>query len=104
MWNNSYRTPTECWEKTSDLPKGKKLPMYLGRAKEKRKTETKEKGQDPHQWAGAVKVERFPHTRMALHGQRLQVAERGSFGAMEENAAAKVRRAKRRDSRTEDRC
>ena len=34
-WNNSYRTPTESWQKTSDLPKGKKLPTYLGRAKEK---------------------------------------------------------------------
>ena len=22
MWNNSYRTPTECWQKTSDFPKG----------------------------------------------------------------------------------
>ena len=42
MWNNSYRTPTECWQKTSDFPKGKKHPTYLGRAKEKRKkTETK---------------------------------------------------------------
>ena len=39
-WNNSYRTPTECWQKTSDFPKGKKLPTYLGREKEK--TETKE--------------------------------------------------------------
>ena len=29
MWNNSYRTPTECWQKTSDFPKGKKLPTYL---------------------------------------------------------------------------
>ena len=37
MWNNSYRTPTERWQKTSDFPKGKKLPMYLSRAKEKRK-------------------------------------------------------------------
>ena len=37
MWNNPYRTPTECWQKTSDLPKGKKLPTYPGRAKEKRK-------------------------------------------------------------------
>ena len=37
MWNNSYRTPTECWQKTSDLPKGKKLPMYLGKAKGKKK-------------------------------------------------------------------
>ena len=35
MWNNSYRTPTEHWQKTSDLPKGKKLPTYLGRAKTK---------------------------------------------------------------------
>ena len=40
MWNSSYRTPTEHWQKTSDLPKGKKLPTYLGREKEK--TETKE--------------------------------------------------------------
>ena len=29
MWNNSYRTPIECWQKTSDFPKGKKLPTYL---------------------------------------------------------------------------
>ena len=35
MWNNSYRTPTELWQKMSDLLKGKKLPTYLGRAKEK---------------------------------------------------------------------
>ena len=39
---NSYRTPTECWQKTSDFPKDKKLPKYLGRATEKRKNETKE--------------------------------------------------------------
>ena len=42
MWNNSYRTPTERWQKSSDLPKGKKLPTYLGRAKEKRKNRDKE--------------------------------------------------------------
>ena len=42
MWNNSYRTPIERWQKT-EFPKGEKLPNYLGRAKEKRKkTETKE--------------------------------------------------------------
>ena len=37
MWNNSYRTPTERWQKTSNLPQGKKLPTYLCRAKEKRR-------------------------------------------------------------------
>ena len=42
MWNNSYRTATERWQKTSDFPKGKKLLMYLGRQKKKEKTETKE--------------------------------------------------------------
>ena len=40
MWNNSYRTPTERWQ-NSDLPKGKKLPTYLGGAKEKRKNRNK---------------------------------------------------------------
>ena len=30
MWNNPYRTPTECWQETSDLPKGKKLPHVPG--------------------------------------------------------------------------
>ena len=42
VWNNSYRTPTKHWQKTSDLPKGKKLPTYLGRVKEKRKNKYKE--------------------------------------------------------------
>ena len=51
-----------------------------------------------------MKEERFPCTRKPLHGQRLQVAEGGSFGATEESAATEVRRAKRRGSRTEDQC
>ena len=51
-----------------------------------------------------MKEERFPHTRKPLRGQRLWVVERGSFGATEESAATGVRKAKRRDSRTEDRC
>ena len=66
MWNNSYRTPTECWQKTSDFPKGKKLPTYLGGQKKKGKTETKEQGRGLHQWDGAVKEEMFPHTRKPI--------------------------------------
>ena len=46
-WNNSYRTPTERWQKTSDFPKGKKLPSCLGRAKEKRKNRDKRIGTGP---------------------------------------------------------
>ena len=30
---------------------------------------------DLHQWEGAVKKERFPHTRKPLRGRRLQVVE-----------------------------
>ena len=51
-----------------------------------------------------MKEERFPHTRKPLRGRRLRVAEGGSFGGTEESAATGVRRAKRRDSLTEDRC
>ena len=47
MWNNSHRTPTEYWQKTSDLPNGKKLPTYLGRVKEKRKKQRQRIGTGP---------------------------------------------------------
>ena len=40
-----------------------------------------------------MKEEKFPHTRKPLRGQRLQVAEGGSFGAREESAATGVQRA-----------
>ena len=63
MWKNSYRTPTERWQKTSDLPKGKKLATYLGRAKEKRKNRDKRIGMEPAPVEGSCEEERFPHTR-----------------------------------------
>ena len=47
MWHNSYRIPTEHWQKTSDLSKGKKVPTYLGRAKEKRINRDKTIGMGP---------------------------------------------------------
>ena len=72
--------------------------------KQQEKTETKEQGWDLHQWEGAVKEERFPHTRKALRGRRLWVAEGRSFRATEENTATGVWKAKQRDSRTEDWC
>ena len=50
-----------------------------------------------------MKEERFPRTRKPLRGRRLRVAKGGSFGATEESAATEVQRAKRRDSRMEDR-
>ena len=56
MWNNSYRTPTECWQKTSDLPKSKKLPTYLGRVKEKRKNRDKRIGTGPAPVGGSCEA------------------------------------------------
>ena len=50
-----------------------------------------------------MKEKRFPHTRKPLRGERLRVAEGGSFRATEESADTGVWRAKQRDSRTEDR-
>ena len=51
-----------------------------------------------------MKEEKFPHTRKPLHWWRRGVGRGECFGAMEESAATGVWRAKRRDSRTEDRC
>ena len=51
-----------------------------------------------------MKEEKLPHTRKPLRGQRRMVAEGRSFRAMEESAATVVRRAKQRDSRTENGC
>ena len=51
-----------------------------------------------------MKEEKFPHTRKPLRGQRLRVAEGGSFVATEDSAATGVQRARRRDSRMEDQC
>ena len=53
IWNNSYRTPTKCWQKTSEFPKGRKIPMYLGKAKEKRKNRDKRIGMGPEPLGGS---------------------------------------------------
>ena len=51
-----------------------------------------------------MKEERFPHTRSPFVGRDCGWQRGRSFGATEESLATGVRRAKRRDSRTEDRC
>ena len=58
MWNNSYRMPTERWQKTSDFPKGKKLLMYLGRAKEKGTNRGKRIGMGPAPLGGSCEGEK----------------------------------------------
>ena len=65
IWNNSYRTHTECWQKTSDSPQGKKILTYV------EKTETKEQGWDLHFWEGAVKEE------VSTHQETPSMAETG---------------------------
>ena len=74
MWNNSYRTPTERWQKTSDLPKGKKLPTYLGRAKEKRNNRDKRIGTEPAPVGGSREIGKVSTHEEPLRGRRLRVA------------------------------
>ena len=73
MWNNSYRTPTERWQKTSDIPKGKKLPTYLGRAKEKRKNRDKRIGTGPAPLGGSCEGR-----KVSTHLEAPSRAETGS--------------------------
>ena len=75
-------TPTEHLLNTGRRPqtsqKASNSPTYLGRAKEKRKNRDKRIGAGPAEVGGAVKEERFPHTRKALRGRRVWVAEGGA--------------------------
>ena len=72
MWNNSYRIPTECWQKTSDFPKGKKPPTYLGRAKEKRKKREKRIGTGPAPLGGSCEG-----GKVSTHQEAPSLAETG---------------------------
>ena len=97
MWNNPYRTLTERWQKTLDFPKGKKLPTYLGRAKEKRKNRQKYRERTCTSGREQWRRKCF-HTLGSLFTGRDRGWLGGSFGATEESAATGVQRAKRRDS------
>ena len=98
MRNNSYRTPTEHWQKISHFRKGKKLPIYVGRAKEKTKNRDKRIGMGP-----APVGESCEGGKVSTHWEAPSLVEMGgggggSLGATEESAATGVQKAKQRDS------
>ena len=101
MWNNSCRTPTEHWQKTTDFQKGKKIHTYLGKAKEKRKKKT-QKNRDGTCTSGRELWRRKSFHTLGSPFTRDGGWRGGSFRATEESTATGVQRAKRRDSHTED--
>ena len=104
MWNNSYRMPTECWQKMSDFPKGKKLPTYMGRAKEKRKNRDKRIRMGPAPLGGSCEGGNVSTHQEAPSLVEMGGGGRGSFRAVEESAEIGVQRAKQRNTCTEDQC
>ena len=44
MWNNSYRTPTECWQNTPDFQKSKLISTQWSREKEIKKIQRNQDG------------------------------------------------------------
>ena len=101
MWNNSYRTPTECWQKTSDFPLARKSPCTsVGQQKKFKKDKRIGTGLAP--LGGSCEG-----GKVSTHKEAPSLVEtRGgwgvSFGATEESASTGV--LQRRDSRTEDWC
>ena len=76
MWNNSYRTPTECWQKPQASKKARNSPHNWVGQKKKEEKETK----DLHLWEGAVKEEKFPHARKSPHWWRWEGGEPQRWG------------------------
>ena len=103
-WNCSTEHPLNAGRRRQTSQKARNSPRTWVGQKKKEKNRDKRIWTGPAPVEGAVKEERFPHTRKPLHEQRLRVAEGGSFRAMEKSTATGVRRAKWRDSRTEDQC
>ena len=107
--NTSTRgtTPTEHLLNAGRRPhtsqKARNSPRTWVGQKKKGKTEKKEYAWDLHFWEGAVKEEKYPHTRKPLHWRRQQVAGGESSAVTKERAVTGVQRAKQRDSPTEDR-
>ena len=74
MWNNSYRTPAERWQKTLEFSKGNKIHTYLGRAKEKRNNRDKRIGTGPAPLGGSCEGRKVStHTKEPLHRQGQRV-------------------------------
>ena len=92
---------------TEDLrpPKRQKLPTYLGRAKEKKKKQ-RQKNRD-RTWPSGRELGRtksFDTLVNPFIDRDGGSGGRGSSRDTEESKAIRVRRAKQRDYRTEDRC
>ena len=106
MWNNSYRTPTECWQKNSDFPKGKKTPTYLGRAKEKRKKQRQKNRDGTCTSGGELWRRKSFHTLGSpfTDGDRGWGGQGWKLRSHRGELINRVQRAKQRDSYTEDRC
>ena len=75
---------------------------WVAQKKKKREREKKSRC-NLHPWEGAVKEERFPHTGKSPHWGD-QLGQRGSFRALEKNAAIGLQRAKWRETCTEGQC
>ena len=60
--------PLNAGRRPQTSQKARNSPRTWVGQKKKEKTETKEYGQDLHHWEGAVKEERFPHTRSPFAG------------------------------------
>ena len=86
------------------LPKRQETPHVPGYGKRKREKTDKRIGKGPALLGESCEGGKVSTHWKPLRGRWLREAEGGSFGATEESAATGVQRAKRRDSRTEDRC
>ena len=68
MWNDSHRTSTECWQRTSDFWNGKKISTWLGRTNEEKREREKGIGTGSVPSEGAVREESFLHPGSPLTG------------------------------------
>ena len=67
MWNYSYRTTSEWWQRTPDVPKSKPISSKWGRARIKTKRETKNFKTGVPSWGKSCEGGEFSHNRKPSH-------------------------------------
>ena len=101
-------TPTEhplnMGRRPQTSQKTRNSPSYLGRAKEKRRKEGQKNWNRTCTTGRELWRRKGFHTLGSPFTTERRGGQEGSFRATEESAATWMQRAKRRDSRTEDRC
>ena len=100
MWNDSHRMSTERWQRISDIWKGNKISLYLGKTKEKKK-----RNQDGTCTLGRELWKRKVSCNLGSTPNSKEISwDMGNLRALKESVATSLQRLEHWEIRTDGHC